>query len=162
MWCFLFLMMTTASMQRCRYPEVCWSLFVRLILTVVPQAEDGEKMIEECLLRSCESSVWKTSLVANMCCYEKKSYSINTTISSSMSEDGCAKAAIDCVEETPGNAKMVLRAQNYCQVNASKEQLQESNKMKGKLLYPTVSKIPCPWGTQNISKFSCHIYLNKQ
>ena len=61
-----------------------------------------------------------------------------------MSEDGCAKAAIDCVEETPGNAKMVLRAQNYCQVNASKEQLQESNKMKGKLLYPTVSKISCP------------------
>merc|ERR1719233_1277834 len=66
-----------------------------------------------------------------MCCYEKKSYSINTTISSSISEDGCAKAALDCVEETPGNAKMVLRAQNYCKVNASNEQLQESkNKTK--------------------------------
>jgi len=112
--CFLFLLLATESMQRCSYP----------------QAEDGEKIIEECFQRSCESSVWKLTPVANMCCYEKKSYSINTTISSSMSEDGCAKAAIDCVEGTPGNAKMVLRAQNYCQVRASNEQLQESNKTK--------------------------------
>jgi len=102
--CFLFLMLATESMQRCSHP----------------QAEEGEKVIEECLQRSCESSLWKITLVGDMCCYEKKSYSINTTISSSISEDGCAIAAIDCVEETPGHAKMVLRAQNYCEVNASK------------------------------------------
>ena len=102
---------------------------MRLILTVVPQAEDGEKMIEECLLRSCESSVWKTSLVANMCCYEKKSYSINTTISSSMSEDGCVKAVINCVEESPGNAKMVVSMTNYCEDYATEDQVGELKEM---------------------------------
>merc|ERR1719481_1771051 len=56
-----------------------------------------------------------------MCCYDGEAFSMNTTISSSMSEDGCAKAVIDCVEETPGNAKMVLSAENYCKDNASKE-----------------------------------------
>ena len=96
-------------------------------------------MIEECLQRSCESSLWKFTLVADMCCYEKKSYSINTTISSSISEDGCAKAAIDCVEETPGNAMMVLRAQNYCEVNASKTKYDD----EGKLFFHTVSGISC-------------------
>merc|ERR1719347_1445048 len=60
-----------------------------------------------------------------MCCYEKKAYSINTTISSSMSKDGCAKADIDCVEETPGNAKMILTVQNFCEDYTNKDQLEE-------------------------------------
>ena len=42
-----------------------------------------------------------------------------------MSEDGCAKAAIDCVEETPGNAKMVLSVKNYCEDLATKDQLED-------------------------------------
>ena len=42
-----------------------------------------------------------------------------------MSEDGCAKAAIDCVEETPGNAKMVLSVKNYCEDYATKDQLED-------------------------------------
>jgi len=42
-----------------------------------------------------------------------------------MSEDGCAKASIDCVEETPGNAKTVLSVKNYCEDYATKEQLEE-------------------------------------
>ena len=64
-----------------------------------------------------------------MCCYDGEAYTINTTISSSMSEDGCAKAAIDCVEETPGNAKMVLSVKNYCEDYATKDQLEEIKKM---------------------------------
>jgi len=48
-----------------------------------------------------------------------------------MSEDGCAKAAIDCVEETPGNAKMVLSVKNYCEDYATKDQLEE---IKGMML----------------------------
>ena len=42
-----------------------------------------------------------------------------------MSEDGCAKTAIDCVEETPGIAKTVLSVKNYCEDYATKEQLEE-------------------------------------
>ena len=45
-----------------------------------------------------------------------------------MSEDGCAKAIIDCVEETPGNAKMVFTAENYCKDNGTKDQLEDKNK----------------------------------
>ena len=46
-----------------------------------------------------------------------------------MSEDGCAKAAIDCVEETPGNAKMVLSVKNYCEDYATKNQMEEIKEM---------------------------------
>ena len=42
-----------------------------------------------------------------------------------MSEDGCAEASIDCVEETPGNAKTVLSVKNYCEDYATKDQLEE-------------------------------------
>ena len=68
-------------------------------------------------------------MVSNICCYERKPVTINTTISSTMSEDGCAKAAIDCVEETPGNAKMVLSVKNYCEDYATKEQLEDIKEM---------------------------------
>merc|ERR1719481_1215845 len=68
-------------------------------------------------------------MVSNKCCYESEAYSPNTTISSSISEDGCAKAALDCVEETPGNAKTVLSVKNYCEDYATKDQLEEIKKM---------------------------------
>merc|ERR1719233_786202 len=58
-----------------------------------------------------------------MCCYEMKLFTINTTISSTMSKDLCAKATIKCLEETPGNAKIVLGIKNYCKDYATKEQL---------------------------------------
>merc|ERR1719233_1028649 len=60
-----------------------------------------------------------------MCCYEREAYSINTTIYSSVSEDGCAKASIACVEETPGNAKTMLSVKNYCGDFATEEKLEE-------------------------------------
>ena len=49
-----------------------------------------------------------------------------------MSEDGCAKAAIDCVEETPGNAKMVLSVKNYCEDYATKDQLEDIKEILAK------------------------------
>ena len=82
-------------------------------------------MTEGCLQRICKAGVWRTSLANNLCCYERTAYTINTTISSSMSEDGCARAAIDCVEETPGIAKTIFRMENFCKKYATKEQVEE-------------------------------------
>jgi len=96
---FLLLVLVVNSMQRCSHP----------------QADDGDQVMEGCLLRTCKDKVWRSSLLSTICCYDGKPYTINTTISSTMSEDGCAKAAIDCVEETPGNAKMVLSVKNNCE-----------------------------------------------
>jgi len=90
-----------------------------------PEAEDGHQVTEGCLTKTCKSSVWRSSLISNMCCYERKPYTINTTISYSLSKDGCAKASVDCVEETSGNAKMVLSVKNFCEKYASMDQLEE-------------------------------------
>ena len=76
------------------------------------------------------ADVWYQGYVSNICCYDGKPYIINTTISYTMSEDGCAKAAIDCVEETPGNAKMVLSVKNNCEDYATKDQLEIIKEMK--------------------------------
>jgi len=92
-----------------------------------PQAEEGHKVTEGCLQSICKSGVWRSSLVNNMCCYDGQVYAINTTISSSISENGCAKASIDCVKETSGNARMVLRIKNYCEDSANK--LEEREEM---------------------------------
>jgi len=85
--------------------------------------------MDGCLLRTCKSKVWISSLVSNVCCYERKPYTINTTISSTISEDGCAEAVIECVEETPSNAKMVLSLKNYCEDYATRDQLEEIKDM---------------------------------
>jgi len=90
-----------------------------------PQGENGDKVTEGCLQRICKAGVWRTSLANNICCYERTAYTINTTISSSMSEDGCVRAAIDCVEETPGIAKTILSMENFCKNYATKEQVEE-------------------------------------
>ena len=82
-------------------------------------------MTEGCLQRICKAGVWRTSLANNICCYERTAYTINTTISSSMSSDGCVRAAIDCVEETPGIAKTIFRMENFCKKYATKEQVEE-------------------------------------
>ena len=42
-----------------------------------------------------------------------------------MSGDGCVRAAIDCVEETPGIAKTILLMENFCKNYATKEQVEE-------------------------------------
>merc|ERR1712179_118449 len=80
---------------------------------------------EGCLLRSCKAGVRRTSLAGNLCCYEGTAYTINTTISSSMSKDECVKVDIDCVEEIPGQAKMILGMRNSCDEFVTQEQLEE-------------------------------------
>ena len=95
------------------------------IQTTSNQAEDGHQISEGCLHKTCNEGVWRTSLAGNLCCYERAAYTINTTISSSMSEDGCVRAAIDCVEETPGIAKTILLMENFCKNYATKEQVEE-------------------------------------
>jgi len=110
---FLLLVLAVDSMQRCSHP----------------QSDDGGQVREGCLLRTCKDKVWRSSLASNICCYDGKPYTINTTISYTMSEDGCAKAAIDCVEETPDNAKMVLSVKNYCEDYATKDQMEEIKEM---------------------------------
>merc|ERR1712142_1292591 len=94
-----------------------------------PQAEEGHQVREGCLLNTCKSDTWRSSLVPNKCCYDREAYSINTTIYSSMSEDGCAKGSLYCVEETPGIAKTVLSVKNYCEDYATKDQLEEIKKI---------------------------------
>jgi len=69
-------------------------------------------------------------MVTNMCCFDKKAYNPNTTISSKISVDGCIKAALDCVEDTSnGNAKIELSMKNYCEDFATKDQVEEIRNM---------------------------------
>ena len=77
--------------------------------TTSHHGEDGHQISEGCLYRTCKKGVWRASMAGNLCCYERTPYTINTTISSSMSQDD-----IDCVEEIPGQAKMILSMKNYC------------------------------------------------
>ena len=129
-------MLVVDSLQRCSHPWVWYGLVVGVIFTTMLQAEEGDQVIEGCLQRTCKTSVWVSSLVSNMCCYERVAYTINTTISSSMSEDGCVKAVINCVEETPGNAKMVVSMTNYCEDYATEDQVEELKEMLLKEMDP--------------------------
>ena len=65
----------------------------------------------------------------NLCCYDRVAYTINSTISSSMSKDGCVRANIDCVHETAGEAKMILSVKNFCKNYATKEAMKEMKDM---------------------------------
>ena len=78
------------------------------------QGGNGDKRTEGCLQSVCKDGVWRPSLANNLCCYEGTPYSINNTISSSMSEDGCARASLECVEDTTGRAKIALNIKNNC------------------------------------------------
>jgi len=110
-----------------------------------PQAEDGHQISEGCLLRTCKAGVWRTSLAGNLCCYERTAYTINTTISSSMSKDGCVKVDIDCVEEIPGQAKMILSMKNYCEEFATQEQVEE---IKELLIRQREADVGCQGGDE--------------
>lgn len=88
-----------------------------------PQGNDGDQVTEGCLQRLCTGGVWRTSLASNICCYERRPYMISTTISSSMSKDGCVRADIECVEEAPGVANIILNMKNFCEQYATEEQV---------------------------------------
>merc|ERR1712179_390120 len=80
-----------------------------------PKGDDSEQITEGCLQRTCKEGVWRTSLAESLCCYERRLYTINTTISSIMSRDGCVRAAIDCVEDIPGHANLIHSMRNSCE-----------------------------------------------
>jgi len=122
-----------------------------------PQAEDGHQISEGCLLRTCKAGVWRTSLAGNLCCYERTAYTINTTISSSMSKDGCVKVDIDCVEEIPGQAKMILSMKNYCEEFATQEQIEE---IKDLLVRQRDAEAGCQGGDEEGEEKEVVFYLN--
>merc|ERR1712179_520339 len=80
-----------------------------------PKGATGELFTDGCLQRICKEGEWRTTLAENLCCFERRAYTINTTISSIMSKDVCVRAAIDCVEDMPGHAKMIHTMKNFCQ-----------------------------------------------
>ena len=129
--CFLWLVLLLLidnSIQRCSHPQVCYRWLWRWYCTP-PQAEDGALVTEGCIQSVCKSGVWRSSLIYSMCCYDGQAFIVGTTISSSMSEDGCGKASIVCVEESPGNAKLELRMRNYCKDFATRQQLEDIKDM---------------------------------
>merc|ERR1712179_816929 len=85
-----------------------------------PKGATGELFTDGCLQRICEEGEWRTSLAENLCCYDRRAYTINTTISSIWSKDGCVRAAIDCMEEKPGHAEMMHTIRDYCEEEQNK------------------------------------------
>jgi len=85
-----------------------------------PKGATGELFTDGCLQRICEEGEWRTSLAENLCCYDRRAYTINTTISSIWSKDGCVGAAIDCMEEKPGHAEMMHTIRDYCEEEQNK------------------------------------------
>merc|ERR1719153_1322247 len=69
-----------------------------------PEGREGESFTEFCLLKKCKGGVWRTSLDPSLCCYEGQAFSPNTTVTTTMSEDNCVKASVNCMVDR-GNAK---------------------------------------------------------
>merc|ERR1711892_1212099 len=82
-----------------------------------PKGYDGESYTEGCLKNTCKASVWRTSMDGSLCCYDRKPYQKNSTSTSTVTEDGCVKAAIECGEDVD-KAVMILINDftylNYC------------------------------------------------
>ena len=60
----------------------------------------------------------------SLCCYDREPYQKNTTITSSVTEDGCVKATIECGEDG-GKAMMIVHTENYCEDHSTVEQVAE-------------------------------------
>merc|ERR1711892_63225 len=93
-----------------------------------PKGYDGESYIEGCLKNTCKASVWRTSMDGSLCCYDRKPYQKNTTITSTVTEDGCVKTTIECAEDG-GKAMMILHTENYCEDHSAVEQVAEIKKL---------------------------------
>ena len=50
----------------------------------------------------------------SQCCYDREPYPKNTTITTTVTEDGCVKATIECAEDLD-KAMMILHTENYCE-----------------------------------------------
>ena len=71
---------------------------------------------------TCKAGVWRSSLDAAICCYNRQPYHPNTTITAT--EDGCATAVIYCTQEDDV-ATVVLQVENHCGEHSTEEQVQE-------------------------------------
>ena len=58
-----------------------------------------------------------------------------------MSKDECVKVDIDCVEEIPGHAKMIVSMRNSCEEFATQEQIEE---IKELLVGQREAGVGCP------------------
>ena len=89
---------------------------------MILQGNDGESYTEGCLKMTCKAGVWRSSLDASICCYNRQPYLPNTTITAT--EDGCATAVIYCTQEDDV-ATVVLQVENNCGEHSTVEQVQE-------------------------------------
>merc|ERR1712106_760166 len=89
-----------------------------------PQGYDGESYTEGCLKNTCKASIWRTSMDGALCCYDRAPYQKNTTITSTVTEDGCVRATIKCGEDGD-KAMMILHTENYCEDHSTVEQVAE-------------------------------------
>ena len=64
----------------------------------------------------------------SICCYNREPYQKNTTITSTVTEDGCVKATIECVEDG-GKAMMIVHTENHCEDHSTVEQVAEIKKL---------------------------------
>ena len=72
----------------------------------------------------------------SLCCYDREPYQKNTTITSTVTEDGCVKATIECGEDDD-KAMMILHTEKYCKEHSTVEQVTEIKHKKGRQLkYP--------------------------
>lgn len=64
-------------------------------------------------------------MTTSQCCYKNVPYPVNTTISSTMSEDQCVRATLYCVVGGDGKAVVVTKMENYCDKDyATKDQME--------------------------------------
>ena len=56
----------------------------------------------------------------NVCCYNQKSFPINSTITATDSDDGCVTTTLKC-QDDGGKAMVVLSLENRCSWSTSKQ-----------------------------------------
>merc|ERR1712106_547111 len=93
-----------------------------------PKGYDGESYTEGCMKNTCKASVWRTSMDGSLCCYDRKPYQKNTTITSTVTEEGCVKATIACGEDGD-KAMMIVHTENYCEDHSTVEQVEEIKRL---------------------------------
>merc|ERR1711892_162456 len=89
-----------------------------------PKGYDGESYTEGCLKNTCKASVWRTSMDGALCCYDREPYQKNTNITSTITEDGCVKATVECGEDGQ-KAMLILHMENFCEDHSTVEQVAE-------------------------------------
>merc|ERR1712106_480222 len=89
-----------------------------------PQGYDVESYTEGCLKNTCKAGIWRTSMDGALCCYDRAPYQKNTTITSTVTEDGCVRATIKCGEDED-KAMVILHTETYCEDHSTVEQVAE-------------------------------------